>query len=107
MPLSELVSSSCSNSAQSAYFRSPSSQSSGNFMGSLLAAPGALKSEKIWVRCARAREKTCRISVRFTRRRRQAPTSPPQDVQTEGKQRSKAGQHRLPGDSPVKIGVEM
>lgn len=47
MPPSELVSSSCSNSAQNAYFRSPGSQTSGDFMGSLLVAPGALKSQKI------------------------------------------------------------
>ena len=47
MPLSELVSSSCSNSAQSAYFRLQSSQTSGDFMGSLLVAPGASKPRKI------------------------------------------------------------
>ena len=101
------ISSSCSNSAQSAYFRSQSSQTSGDWGKRFLVAPGASKPQKIWVMCAGTREKRCQISFRFARRRREEPESSRMDVQTEGKQRSKAGQHRLPGGRDVKDWVEI
>ena len=85
MPLSELAPSSRSNSAQSAYCRPPSSQTSGDFMGSLLVAPGASKSQKIWVMCARKREKGVSNHSESARRRREEPESSRMDVQTEGK----------------------
>ena len=107
MPLSELVSSSCSNSAQSAYFRSPCSQTSGDLGKRFLVAPGALKRQKIWVRRPGRREKRVQISVRFARRRLQAPTSQPLVSYGQPKQRSKAGQHRLPGASPVETEVKI
>ena len=56
MPLSELVSSSCSNSAQSAYFRSQSSQTSGNCVERSLRAQEAPGPRKIRFR-ARGSEK--------------------------------------------------
>lgn len=79
------ISSFCSKTPQSAYFGSPCSKSSGDFMGSLLVAPEALKRQKIWVMCAGTRESRSSNHFESARRRLQAPESSRMDVQTEGK----------------------
>lgn len=101
------ISSVCSKTPQRPYFGPPSSQTSGDWGKRFLVAPGASKPQKIWVMCAGTREKRVQISVRFTRRRREEPTSQPLVSYGQPKQRSKAGQHRLPGASPVETGVKI